>query len=66
MLGVAGETLGESKLLKIHPYTYTRESAKSKTKADRAKAQKAQIKISAKTDKRNKGQVLLAITQFWL
>lgn len=54
MLGIAKETLGESRLLVSPLHMHMCKSVQSKTKADRAMAQKAQIAIFAKTDKQIK------------
>ena len=51
MLRAAEENSGASKLLEYSPLQHTRMSAHDKTKVDRAKAQKAQIKICAATEK---------------
>ena len=51
MLRAAEENSGASKLLEYSPLQHTRMSAHDKTKVDRAKAQKAQIKICATTEK---------------
>lgn len=56
MLGIAKETLGESRLLVSPLHMHMCKSVQSKTKADRAMAQKAQIAIFAKTDKQIKVQ----------
>lgn len=60
MLAVAKETLGEARLLEYTPaYMHMWKSAQSKTKADRAKAQEAQIQIFAKTAKQIKAQTAM-------